>query len=128
MRLFQGMDIVHIPKFRDIAGRHPQFIEDAFTPEEREYCRRARDPYIHFAGRFAAKESCLKALGTGLSGPGPDGILREIEVVPDGAGRPQLRVSGWAATIAKRRGITQMSVTISHAGEYAVASVLMAGG
>lgn len=125
IRLYQGIDIVDIEKFRDVSARHARFIEDSFTTKEQEYCRQRKDPFIHFAGRFAAKESCLKALGTGLSGQGPDHILQDIEVVPDKSGRPQLRVSGWAAALAKRKGVTQMSVTISHAAAYAVASVLM---
>ena len=84
------------------------------------------DPYVHLAGRFAAKEACLKALGTGLSGSGIDGALREIEVAPERSGRPALSLSGWTEKIGRRRKVYQYTVSISHAGDFAIASVILA--
>ena len=84
------------------------------------------DPYVHLAGRFAAKEACLKALGTGLSGSGIDGALREIEVTSERSGRPVLSVSGWAGKIGRRKKVDQYTVSISHSGDFAIASVILA--
>ena len=82
----------------------PEFASEIFTDREREYCFSRPDPYIHLAGRFAAKEACLKALGTGLSGSGIDGALREIEVVPEKSGRPCSRsVAGQKKSDAERK-------------------------
>ncbi len=125
--IFHGIDLVHVPKIRDIMQKRPEFAEELFTDIEREFCLSRRDPYIHFAGRFAAKEACLKALGTGLSREGIDGLLAEIEVVPGRSGGPQLSLSGWAAKIGRRKKIAHTAVSISHSGEYAVASVILTG-
>ncbi len=127
IRLYQGVDIVEISKFKDILLRNNAFIQDIFTEQERVYCESRKKPYMHFAGRFAAKESCLKALGTGFSGSGIDHIFQEIEVIPDASGKPQLSVSGWAEKISKKRRIHQLSVSISHSADYAVATVILLG-
>ena len=126
-RIQQGVDIVEISKFKDILLRHSQFVIDMFTEQERLYCQSRRDPYPHLAGRFAAKESYLKALGTGLWGRGIDHIFQEIEIIPEASGKPRISVSGWAAKVAKRRKIRQCSVSISHTSDYAVATVLLIG-
>jgi holo-[acyl-carrier protein] synthase len=127
MRIFQGIDLVPVSKIKEIMLRRQGFAEEIFTKDEREYCLSRPDPYIHFAGRFAAKEACLKALGTGLSGSGIDGSLREIEVTPDRSGRPLLSISGWTAKIGSRKQIEQFTVSISHSGDFAVASVVLSG-
>jgi len=127
IQIRQGIDLVEISKFREILHRHSQFISDIFTERERAYCQSMKDPYPHLAGRFAAKESYLKALGTGISGPGINSIFQEIEVIPAASGRPEVSVSGWAEKIAKRKRISQCSLSISHTLHYAVATVILIG-
>lgn len=127
MRIYQGVDIVEIRKLKDIIRRNRDFEADIFTAKEREYCRSKKDPYIHFAGRFAAKEACLKALGTGISGGGIDNVFREIEIAPEASGKPRISLSGWAAKISGRKKIGQFSVSISHSADYAVATVILTG-
>ena len=125
--IHQGVDIVEISRFKDILQRNSRFVADIFTEQERLYCQSRRDPYLHLAGRFAAKESYLKALGTGLMGPGIDHLFQEIEIIPEPSGKPRISVRGWAAKIAKRKKICQCSVSISHTTDYAVAAVLLVG-
>lgn len=125
IRILQGIDIVDVSKIRKIMLSREAFANEVFTEREREYCLSRRDPYVHFAGRFAAKEATLKALGTGLSGDGIDGALGEIEVAPDRTGRPGLSLSGWTAKVGARKNIRQHTVSISHSGDYAVASVIL---
>lgn len=125
IQLYQGVDIVEIPKFKKISLSHTGFISDIFTDQERDYCLAGKDPYIHFAGRFAAKEASLKALGVGLSGI--DHIFQEIEIVRGDSGKPALAFRGWAAKIINRRGIKQATVSISHSSHYAVATVILVG-
>ncbi|MGC9966600.1 MAG: holo-ACP synthase [Syntrophobacteraceae bacterium] len=126
--ILQGIDIVEVSKIRKIMLARPEFASEIFSGMEREYCFGRADPYVHLAGRFAAKEACLKALGTGLSGNGIDGALREIEVRPGRSGKPELSLSGWTEKIGRRRKVYQYTVSISHSGDFAIASVILAAG
>jgi holo-[acyl-carrier protein] synthase len=126
-RIRQGIDIVDVEKFRSVLARNPGLADELFTEAEREYCLSRRDPTPHFAGRFAAKESCMKALGAGLRGTGIDHVFQEIEVRSSISGKPEIVLHGWAAKMAERRKIRRCTVSISHASRYAVASVLLTG-
>ncbi len=126
INILQGIDIVQVSKMKKLMLARPEFATEIFTDREVEYCRSRPEPHIHFAGRFAAKEACLKALGTGLSGSGIDGALREIEIAPEKSGRPSLSLSGWTEKIGRRKHVYQYSVSISHSGDYAIASVILA--
>jgi holo-[acyl-carrier protein] synthase len=127
MQIYQGVDIVEISKFRKICQRNDDFIADIFSDGEAGYCMAKKDPYIHFAGRFAAKEASLKALGMGMSGTGIDRTFKEIEVLKGASGKPELSFSGWTEKISKKRKITQLTVSISHSEHYAVATVILTG-
>jgi holo-[acyl-carrier protein] synthase len=125
MQIHQGVDIVDVARFKEVAGRNRNFLSDIFTSGEMEYCLSMKDPHPHFAGRFAAKEACLKALGIGMSPTGTGHSLREIEISRHPSGRPQLSLKGWAATISKRKRIRQHTVSISHTSGTAVATVML---
>jgi len=125
--IHQGIDLVELSKFKEVLQRNSEFVRDMFTERERAYCESMKDPTVHFAGRFAAKESYAKALGTGFSGTGVDHLFQEIEVTPNSSGKPEISVRGWAAKMAKKRKICQSSVSISHTAHYAVASVILVG-
>jgi holo-[acyl-carrier protein] synthase len=127
MNIHQGIDIVDIEKLRAVLARNPGLANELFTEEEREYCLSRRDPALHFAGRFAAKESYLKALGTGFHGTGIDHIFQEIEIYAANSGKPEIVIKGWAAKMAERRKIRCCTLSISHASRYAVASVILTG-
>ncbi|HXX80844.1 MAG TPA: holo-ACP synthase [Thermodesulfovibrionales bacterium] len=126
-RIHQGIDIVDVEKFRAVLTHNPGLADELFTEGEREYCLSRRDPSLHFAGRFAAKESYLKAMGTGFRGTGIDHIFQEIEIRAANSGKPEIVLHGWAAKMAERRKIYHCSVSISHASRYVVASVLLTG-
>ena len=119
-----GLDATDIERVADTIQRYgDRFLHRIFTPGEVDYCRRRRDPAIHFAGRFAAKEAAMKALGTGHS----QGVLwRDVEVVRRG-GPPQLALHGGAgrrfATIGGRKSL----LTITHSETLALAEVIMLG-
>jgi len=74
------------------------------------------------AGRWAAKEAVLKALGVGI-GEVP---LTDIEIAAEGT-RPVVRLQAAAAELAGTAGLTDWQVTISHDGDYAVAFVVATG-
>jgi holo-[acyl-carrier protein] synthase len=76
------------------------------------------------AGRFAAKEAVLKAMGTGWA----EGIAwTEIEVAARASGQPELRLSGKAAELAAKQGISSWQISISHTEGQAMASVIAVG-
>jgi holo-[acyl-carrier protein] synthase len=124
-RVYQGVDLVDIPQFESLFLRNRGFVSEIFTEGEREYCFSMKEPYRHLAGRFAAKEACMKALGMGLSGI--DNILKEIEVTSAPSGKPGLSISGWAEKMGRKKKIRQLTVSISHTAEYAVATVVLVG-
>jgi len=127
MKIYQGVDIVELTKFKEIFMKHTDFASDIFTENETDYCTSKKNPYVHFAGKFAAKEAGLKALGIGMSAAGIDNTLREIEVVNTASGKPELFFHGWAEKIRTKRKLNQATVSISHSGNYAVATVILIG-
>src|SRR5438093_2747166 len=88
-----GLDATDIDRITDVIERYGvRFVRRIFTDAEIAYCTRRRVPAVHFAGRFAAKEAGMKALGTGHT----HGVLwRDVEVVREG-GPPSLRFHGGA--------------------------------
>ncbi|MBF0318894.1 MAG: holo-ACP synthase [Nitrospirae bacterium] len=122
MRLSQGIDIVNVDRLRAAMDNNAAFVKEIFTEEEQLYCLRHRNPHVHFAGRFAAKEAFLKAAGTGFLNAG---IFREIEVMVMPSGRPSLRLSGWAVKLLKRLKAHESAVSISHTPQFAVSSVII---
>ena len=80
-----GVDIVEIDRIKQILQRTPRFEERVFTPKEREWASRRRDPFVTYAGFFAAREAVLKALGTGFgAGVG----FQDVEVTHNDRGKP----------------------------------------
>jgi len=120
-----GLDATDISRIADTIERYgDRFVRRIFTDGEVAYCRRRRVPAIHFAGRFAAKEAAMKALGTGHS----QGVLwRDVEVVRRG-GPPQLQLHGGAARRFAAIGGRSSLLTITHSDALALAQVLIISG
>ncbi|KAL1856113.1 beta subunit of fatty acid synthetase [Paecilomyces lecythidis] len=95
------------------------FIERNFTSNEQEYCRKAPSPQASFAGRWSAKEAVFKSLGVSSKGAGAP--LNEIEIVNDENGAPTVQLHGAAAEAAKKAGVKQVNVSISHSDSQAIA-------
>ena len=116
--LTTGVDIIEIPRIARVLERYGQrFLRRIYTPGEIEYCRE-RPPNL--AGRFAAKEATMKALGTGVRGV----AWKDIEVVRAPSGAPSIRLHGRAKARAERLGVLEISLSMSHSREYAVAFVV----
>lgn len=108
-----GVDVVDLARFERAVGRTPGLVDRLFAPAERGL------PLRSLAGRFAAKEALLKALGA------TDGVRwHDMQVVADAEGNPDLRVSGRAAQIAAGRGIVHLHVSMSHDAGVATAFVV----
>jgi holo-[acyl-carrier protein] synthase len=119
-----GLDATEIERIAATYGRFGQrFLRRVFTDQEIAYCLRRRDPVPHLAGRFAAKEAAMKALGTGRS----RGVLwRDIEILRRG-GPPQLQLHGGAARRYAQMGAARGVVTITHSRTIALAQVILLG-
>jgi len=119
-----GLDATDIDRVADTIERYgDRFLQRIFTQGEVDYCVRRRVPAIHFAGRFAAKEAAMKALGTGHS----QGVLwRDVEVVRRG-GPPQLALHGGAQRRFAAIGGRKALLTITHSDELALAEVMILG-
>jgi holo-[acyl-carrier protein] synthase len=114
-----GVDIVELWRIKAVVDRWGQrFLDRIYTPDEQAYCR-GRIPQL--AARFAAKEAVMKALGTGIRGVG----WRDIEVTRKRGRPPQITLHSRGSARASRMGMTQIAISLSHAREYAVASVVM---
>lgn len=99
-----GTDIVKISRLEK-SVKSPSFMEKVFTAKEREYCNNSTQS---LAGAFAAKEAYFKALGTGVKMP-----LNQLEVLHNELGKPYFS------------GIQNCDLSISHDGEYAIATVII---
>jgi holo-[acyl-carrier protein] synthase len=125
-----GTDITECLRIAQMIERHGElFVSRVYTQHEIDYCRSRRMATQHFAGRWAAKEAVLKAIGTGWR----RGISwRDIEVRNTAAGRPVARLQGGTLEVAEKLGIRCVLVSISHcrshATAYAVALDEMPGG
>lgn len=117
-----GIDATDIPRIRAAIERYgDRFLRRVFTEGEIAYCTRRRDPAIHFAGRFAAKEAAMKALGTGHT---PEVLWKTVEVVRHG-GPPRLHFHEGALRRFERIGAGSSLLTITHSDALALAQVLL---
>ncbi len=119
-----GTDIVEIARLQKsmqrASGEH--FLQHVFTVAEQAAApENERQRQAYFAGRWAAKESLSKALGTGI---GSRCALREIEILRGAGGKPEMTLSGAAAETAVQLGIRHLHVSISHEQAYACAVVI----
>jgi len=119
-----GLDATDIPRIADVLERYgDRFLRRVFTDDEIAYCTRRRNPAPHLAGRFAAKEAAMKALGTGHS----QGVIwRDIEVVRRG-GPPRLMLHGGAGVRAAAMNVRRSLLTITHSDALALAQVMLIG-
>ncbi|WP_298867437.1 holo-ACP synthase [uncultured Gimesia sp.] len=120
-----GTDIVEIERIGQMIERHGEtFLDRVFTENENKYCGTKKNKEQHYAGRWAAKEAVMKALGTGfIKGIG----WKEIEVINLASGKPTIVISGGVERQAGELGITEILITISHSREFATATAIAMG-
>ena len=117
-----GIDIIEVGRIREALARWgDRFEQRVYTEGERAYCRSRGRPYMSFAGRFAAKEAAMKALGTGWNGV----HWKEIEVVRPRGERPTIHFNGRAQLRFDQMGGVGARLSISHTEEHAIAEVLL---
>jgi holo-[acyl-carrier protein] synthase len=117
-----GVDLAEVERIQKAIERHGEpFLRRVYTAGEREYCERFKNKYERYAGRFAAKEAAMKALGTGWR----RGVRWvDLEVVREASGRPTLALAGEAGKIAAQLGVKNISLSITHTESQALAQVI----
>ena len=120
-----GIDIAEVDRVKAAIERHGEaFLRRVYTQREREYCERFKNKYERYAGRFAAKEAAMKALGTGWS----RGVRWvDVEVVRQSGGRPTISLQGEAAKVAAALGVERVALSITHTAAQAFAQVIFEG-
>src|SRR3954454_6247333 len=121
-----GTDIIECPRIGKMIEQHGElFLRRVYTEREIRYCQGRKHAIEHSAGRWAAKEAILKAIGTGWS----RGICwTDLEVRNEPGGQPKVRMRGGAKDAAISRGIADILISISHCRTYATAYALALGG
>jgi len=116
-----GVDVVDLARFERALSRTPAlkarlFADAELVSGERVLALRS------LAGRFAAKEALIKALGesTGIK-------WHHMQVVSDGHGNPSFELTDAAASVARKRGVTSVHLSMSHDAGVAIAYVIAEG-
>jgi holo-[acyl-carrier protein] synthase len=120
-----GTDITECLRIARMIERHGElFVDRVYTPEEVRYCQNRKQSTQHFAGRWAAKEAVLKALGTGWV----RGVSwRDVEILNESGGKPVVAIHDGAKEVARRQGITKIFISISHSRTHATAYAVAVG-
>ena len=123
MILGTGVDLAEVPRVRASIERFgPRFVERVYTPAEIAYVERKANRYERYAARFAAKEAGMKAIGTGWR----HGVTwHDFEVTNLPSGKPTLRLSGVAAEVARKLGVRQIALSLTHTKELGMAHVIL---
>jgi holo-[acyl-carrier protein] synthase len=120
-----GVDLCEVSRIRQAIERFGhKFIERIFTPREIAYVERKANKFERYAARFAAKEAGMKAIGTGWR----RGITwQDFEVTNLPSGKPTLRFQGVAGVFAERLGVKNVSLSLTHTAETALAMLILEG-
>jgi holo-[acyl-carrier protein] synthase len=125
MIISTGVDLAEVDRIR-AALEDPRigvrFRDRVFTPKEIAYCeKKQRGKYESYAGRFAAKEAVMKALGRGW---GAKVRWLDIEVVRARGGKPEIGLHDKTAQLATELGIRRWALSITHTKEHGLAFVV----
>ncbi|MBH0082589.1 holo-ACP synthase [Salinibacterium sp. SWN167] len=113
-----GVDVVDVARFERALQRTPTLTSRLFSEGEQLKDGKPR-PLRSLAGRFAAKEALIKALGDSA------GVTwHDMRVVSDQLGNPSLELHNSTKAIAERRGITSVHLSMSHDAGIAIAYVI----
>lgn len=118
-----GTEIVECPRIGSMIEQHGEaFLRRVYTAREVRFCQSRNHALEHFAGRWAAKQAILKAIGPKWS----RGISwADLEIRDDESGQPLVRVGGTAKEAVLARRIGNIMVSISHCRTYATASAIV---
>jgi len=118
-----GTDVVNIERFDRLIGKYgSRLAEKILCGDEIEQYNKVRDKAAFLSKRFAAKESVVKAMGTGFR----NGIVKkDINIVHDELGKPVVKVQGEVKSRLDSLGVNSVWISISDDSGYAVATVIL---
>jgi holo-[acyl-carrier protein] synthase len=118
-----GIDLIETARIRRAIERHGRrFLERVYTAGEIAYVERKANAAERYAARFAAKEAGMKAIGTGWR----RGVRwRDFEVANLSSGKPELKLHGRAAEIARTLGVRRATLSMTHTKDSAMAFVIL---
>ena len=121
-----GIDIAEVDRIATSIERFGRrFLERVFTSEEIRYCESKANKAERYAGRFAAKEAAMKAIGTGWN----RGVTwHDVEVTRVAGGRPAMAFHGKAGEFFRKLGAARTQLSITHTKELAMAQVILESG
>jgi len=120
VNVFSGVDITEVNRIRkSIESIGEKFLSKVFQVEEITYCEAKKaSKFESYSARFAGKEAVLKLLQTGIG----NGVsLKDILITNGEAGEPKVLLLEGAKEIADARGIKEVSISLSHCKDYAIA-------
>lgn len=116
-----GIDLVEVDRIKRLINKYPKFLNRFFTKNEINYCNNKKNRYIHFAGKFAAKEAIIKSIGFGNNAL----KLKEIEINNTSNTNknsiPKVILHGSALSLANKRDIEEILISITHTKKMAIA-------
>ena len=114
-----GVDLIEIERIEKLLDKYgDKFIKRIFTESEIQYCQKKKDRGS-YAARFAAKEAVFKATGLGL---GKGMTWKDVEVINDEKGKPEIRLYGKTAELLKGK---EIHISISHSKDASLAMVVV---
>jgi len=121
-----GVDMIEVARIQralEDSAIGKRFRDRVYTAGEIAYCetKKGRGKYQSYAGRFAAKEAVMKALGRGW---GSTVSWLNIEIVRGTRGKPEIALHNPTSAFAEKNGIRRLLVSITHTDEHAMAYVL----
>ena len=121
-----GIDLVDFNRIEQMLQKHDErFLKRVFTERECADADTVKNRVEKLAGRFAAKEAVMKLIGTGWR----DGIAwTDIEVVNNKLGQPIVTITGKVKEFADQQGVEQITLSITHTSNFAMASAVALAG
>ncbi|MBX7157970.1 MAG: holo-ACP synthase [Verrucomicrobiae bacterium] len=117
-----GFDMVEVARIQRIWEKFGDaFLQRVFGEEELSYCLKMRQPELHLAARFAAKEAIVKALGSGIGAV----RWRDLVITKESSGAPWIKLSGAALACLEAMGGKVIKVSLSHTQHYAGAQAIV---
>ncbi len=116
-----GTDIIEVDRIKRASLRNKMFAEKIFTEQEIAYCQKKKNASIHYASRFAAKESVFKSFGLKINGYD---FFREIEIINNEDGAPFVVLHGKMLDFFKKNRCKGIKVSISAVQSYAIAHAI----
>jgi holo-[acyl-carrier protein] synthase len=124
MNISCGTDIIETQRIKDAVARWKEpFLRRIFTQKEIDYSMKKKFYFEHLAARFAAKEAVLKGFGDGFSSAN----LKDIEIINDQHGRPNVVLRNKMKDLAKLKNIENITISMSHTRNYAQAMAILIG-